>query len=252
MKKQSAAHARTRIAIGILMALGAGSASAIEFEVGDGWKGAWNTTIGFAQGWRAQAQDPRLFREAGRPRRRQDQRPGRNEHRLRQPELRPRRYDLPGVQAHLRSGHLEEWHRRADPVQGLVRQRAGQQQRAVSATAASDPRYTPGQPLSDEGLAMENRFLRHQAAGRLCVHRIQGRREPAAGAPRQPGGQLGREPVPAGDQLHQPDRPAWPCAAARAPRSRNSCCRCRLCTPTSACPTANRWRPTISCSGSAR
>ena len=43
------------------MAFGAGSASAIEFEVGDGWKGAWNTTIALAQIWRAQSQDPTLY-----------------------------------------------------------------------------------------------------------------------------------------------------------------------------------------------
>lgn len=61
MDKNSKPSARTHIAIAVMTLLGAGSASAIEFEVGDGWKGNWNTTVSVGQTNRAESQNPLLY-----------------------------------------------------------------------------------------------------------------------------------------------------------------------------------------------
>ncbi|MBK8890777.1 MAG: DUF1302 family protein [Dechloromonas sp.] len=52
------------LVIATLMTLGAGNASAIEFEVGDGWKGNWNTTLSYGAAWRATGQNTGLFTQA--------------------------------------------------------------------------------------------------------------------------------------------------------------------------------------------
>jgi len=157
MKRHAAAHARKRLAIGILLAFGAGSAAAIEFEVGDGWKGNWNTTIGFAQGWRAQSQDPNLYSLAdGTLRGFTNGRGGSNTD----------------------SGNLN--YDRGDTIYQVVKltsdvsiskngtgalvrfkawyDNALENNNVPFGNQGQRPYYTPGQPLSDQGLAMENRF----------------------------------------------------------------------------------------------
>jgi len=158
MGKPKAAHARKRVAIGIMMALGAGSASAIEFEVGDGWKGAWNTTIAIAQGWRAQSQDPNLYSLAdGMVRGFTDGRGGTNT------DSGNLNYDR-GSTIFQVVKLTSDVGISKNGTGALIRFKAWydnalENNNALFGNQGQRPdRYTSNQPLSDYGLAMENRF----------------------------------------------------------------------------------------------
>jgi len=98
--------------------------------------------------------------------------------------------------------------------------------------------------LSDDASRTSQKFDNLMLLDAMCTVVRDGTR-PAA-APRQPGGELGRERVHPG---RQPDQPIDVPAARRAvPSSRKSCCRCGWPTPTGASRSA-RSRPLTSCSG---
>ncbi|MDE2368808.1 MAG: DUF1302 domain-containing protein [Burkholderiales bacterium] len=64
MHKNTMPSTRHRVAAACLVAVAAGPASALDFEVGDGWQGVWNTSISVSNAWRAGNQNPLLFSKA--------------------------------------------------------------------------------------------------------------------------------------------------------------------------------------------
>jgi len=54
-------HSALAIAMGLVLASAAGVAGAVEFQLGEGWTGHWNTDLSFGSAWRATNPDPRLY-----------------------------------------------------------------------------------------------------------------------------------------------------------------------------------------------
>ncbi len=157
MKMHSMASVRARFTVGMLLALCAGAVSAVEFEVGDGWKGNWNTTIGYAQNWRLTGQNNVLYSLAdGSVRGFTDGRGGSNT------DAGTLNYDRNDVVSQVFK-FVTDVSISKGGTGGLVRVKgwydyALSENNVPFGNQGQRPYYSAGQPLGDYGLGVENRF----------------------------------------------------------------------------------------------
>jgi hypothetical protein len=140
-----------------LAAIGAGSASAIEFEFGDGWKGSWNTTLSYTQSWRTDKQDNKLYSRAdGLVRGFTDGLGGSNT------DAGDLNYDQ-GDAFSMVGRFITDLSVSKGNTGAYVRVKGWydyllEEKNVPYGNQAQNPRYTPNTPLGDDGLRVENRF----------------------------------------------------------------------------------------------
>ena len=146
-----------RTAAAVALLLGASRALAVEFEVGDGWQGNWNTTIALGTNWRAEHQDKGLFTAANGALRGFSGGLGDTNN-----DSGNLNYDKGDVWSQVLK-FTTEVSLAKNGTGGLVRVKGWYDHALIHndvrfGSQGQRPYYTPNQPLSDDGLLRENRF----------------------------------------------------------------------------------------------